>query len=528
MAKRKPGKSGATAIPPNPAHHDLGKSRRGKITGKPGEPAKLESGKPAVPDFDPAEVAELLDMWWMDGDGDKFLVKNGKGGWTKWPKTMVNKKMREIPGRFISLRPRDGESNSEADRVLLHTMENRCLDRCLDEMAGYSAGVFEMKSKRVMIKHSPRRIAPVEGDWTYTRNFIEERLGPDQSRFFHSWLKASYRSLTECIPGEFAPGQALILSGAANSAKSRLQHQIITPLLGWRSADPGAFMFGKTDFNDEMIEAEHLLMEDPINTTLTKDRVYFGEMVKAVVVNDDNRLHPKGKGAITGTPYWRLSISVNDDPDKMRVLPLITPDIEDKLMIFRVQSIPITFPDTHLNGAEIADDILERRKAFREKIYSELPAYAWWLINEWAIPAEIRSERFGVKHYHDETLVSDLFEDTPGADLLNLIDASEFTAEDGEFTKRKLWELPKGDLNHHDPAKTAGLWHGKLITLEALLTGEMEGVRSSVMAKAKQFFRHNNGGKTMARLLHDSPSRIDKGNTSSWKGWRISRPIIAD
>lgn len=513
---------GAPALPPaRKRAKKKGVKEKNPRKGKMGKDGVFEGGKPpAVPNFDPGEIAEKLDMYWVDGDGDKFQLRNPEGDWSTWTKAMVNKKMRAIPGRMITLRPRDGEANSEADRVLLHTMENRRVNRMLDQFAGYAPGVYSMKSNRVLVKGGGKQILPEEGDWSYTRKFLEERMGEEPLRFLYSWLQVSYRSRFECVPGEWAPGQALIFCGAADSSKSRIQHQIITPLLGWRSADPGSYMFGTCDFNDEMIAAEHILMEDPRSTTNLKDRVYFGEMIKAMVVNDESRLHPKGKGALTGTPFWRLTISVNDDPDKMRVLPPITPDIEDKIMIFRVKSVPHEIPAEHLDGRPVADDILERRLAFREKIYSELPAFLWWLLNDWKIPEDIRGERFGVKHYHETAVLEDLFEDTQQSQLLHLIDEAEFSSSEGDFSKRKLWELEKGELNH---SKKETIWHGSALQLEQLLTGEIVGVECSVENKAKQFFRHNATKNLLPRLRADG-KRVDRKNTAQWKGWIISCP----
>lgn len=507
------------SIPPNPAHHALGKSRRGKVDNE----GNFQPGKSALPDFDPAEIAEKLDLYWPDGKGDKFLV-GAHSGWSEWPKSMVLKEMREIPGRMIALRPRENETNSEADRVLLHTMKKRVINHVTPALAGHPAGVYDFQGQKLMVQNSPMQIEPADGDWSHIRRLIEDRLGPEQSRYFHSWMRVAVLSLRDGSPGNYQQGQALILAGGAGTAKSRLQHFIITPLLGGRSGNPKSYVFGKCDFNDEMIEAEHILMEDPPNSTVMKDRVYFGEAIKEIVVNDTQRLHPKGKAAFMASPFWRLSISVNDDPDKMRVLPPITPDMEDKVMIFRVESgHEIPTPDEHLDGTPVTDDDLDRRRAFRERIAAELPAYAYWLCNEWEIPEDIRGERFGVKHYHDESLRAEMFEDTKGNELLNIIDAAEFITDDGQ-SGVKLWDLSGEDLN---ASKVTGLWKERAITLESILTAEHESINQSTVAtKAKNFFKHNNTTQVLPRLKSDAPDRVDKARTKSWKGWSIARPPL--
>ena len=517
--------------PPSAAHHGKPKPRKNprmgavELSGKQDEAAKFNSKKEAAkPVFDPAEVAEELDLWWLDGDGDKFYIKNGKGGWSKWPKTMVYKAMREMPGRVIQTKYRDGDMNAEADQVLLYAMRERRLDRAIPALAGYPAGVYDVQGERVMVLAPMRIVEAEKGEWAFVKSVIESRLGAEQSRFFHSWTKVAYGSLINGSPGNYMPGQALIFVGGAGSGKSRLQHNIITPMLGGRSGNPKKYLFGTCDFNDNMIKAEHILMEDPCASTKLYDRVIFGEAIKEAVVNDTQRMHPKGKSEFEASPFWRLSISVNDDPDKLRVLPPITPDIEDKLMIFRVSPTEdLPQPETHLCGSEIADE-LDRRRAFRERINQELPAYAWWLLNEFEIPEDIKGRRFGVEHYHDESLRGDMFEDSPANELMALLDAAEFTRSEDLSERFKLWELPE-EVN---ASTTEGLWWERALTLESLLTGEHEAFECSVAVKAKQYFRHNNITKVLPRLHNDVPERFDKRNKSAWKGWTISRPILSN
>jgi hypothetical protein len=196
-----------------------------------------------------------------------------------------------------------------------------------------------------------------------------------------------------------------------------LQHQVITGLLGGAvlSADPGPYLFGRTDFNGEMFSAEHLMMEDPASSTKTVDRVFFGEMLKQLVVNDTQRLHRKREDAMVVSPFFRTTISINDDPDKMRVLPLLTPDMKDKVNLFLIST----------SSAADADEYAGRAGGVSgELIAEELPAYAWWLLNVFEIPEALRSVRFGVREWHHPTLAMELFDDTPAAELLQIIDAA--------------------------------------------------------------------------------------------------------
>ncbi len=483
--------------------------RRGKIKeGAKGEAATFQPGSAAANvGFDAAAVAEELKLWWVDGAGDKYLIEMEGGRWSEWSERKVLKRMRMLPGRMIALRPRDGEMASESDLVLLHTMEHRSVEEVLPSLAGYSAGVHDFGSARAVVRSSPRLLSPSPGEWDVTRQLIEGLLGEEQSSYFFGWLKVACEALYLGGPGNFRPGQALIFAGPKDCGKSRIQHQIITGLLGGRSADPGAYMFGRSDFNGEMIGAEHLLMEDPVTSTLTKDRVFFGEMIKGIVVNDTHRLHRKREDALTGSPYWRLTISINDDPDKMRVLPLLTPDMKDKLMLFHIEKTPLPLPT----------GTLEERAAFRAAISGELPALLHWLLHEHEIPEAIRGDRFGVREWQHPMLVLDLFDDTPHAELLALIDAAVFDST--MSAKQKLWTL--------EDEANGKVWRGSAIRLEQLLTGEDGEWSCSVAKEAKKLFAHNKGSRLLGRLKEDEPYRVAPWRTANERGWLISHPAAS-
>jgi len=506
----------ADTIPPNPAHHMLGK-RRGKIVaGKPGEAAKLEPGKTANPVFtdeDAAKIAADLDVWWVDGSGDKYLVRDGDT-YATWSERKLLKLLRLLPGRLLAQRPRDDERVSETDRVLLHIMQKRKVMVEFPALAGHRAGVHKMAGGDCLVKTSPNIIEPKEGDFDVISELIETRFGPDAAPYFHGWLRVAYRTLLQGSPGNFDQGHAVVLAGRAGAGKTFLQKFLITPMLGGRSADPESYLFGRTDFNAEMIGAEHLMMSDPANSIKTVDRVYLGEMIKRIVANPDARLHRKSIDGIMGEPFWRLTISINDDPDKLRVLPLMTPDFADKIMIFDLASGPMPMPTK----------TPEDKALFRETITNQLPGYAHWLLNEFKLPEELEEDnpRFGLKFYHAPELRQSLFEDTPASDFLNLIDAADFTTDEpGE--KYKLWELPKSD--GVNVSERADVWLGFAIELEDLLLADGNqasdhGYRCSVARECQKLFKYNDVKRLLGRLAEDRSDRVTPYRWTSAKSGR--------
>src|SRR5947199_4251918 len=93
---------------------------------------------------------------------------------------------------------------------------------------------------------------------------------------------------------------------------------------------------------------------------------------KNITVNDWQRCHAKNRVAISLAPFWRLSVTVNDEPENLMVLPPIDDSIEDKLIILRASKFMMPMPTV----------TLEQRKAFWQTLVEELPAFLYDL-NQW-------------------------------------------------------------------------------------------------------------------------------------------------
>jgi hypothetical protein len=467
---------------------------------------------PAV--FEPADIAEKLKIWWESGAGDKYIIEDGINGsatYHEWSGSMLVKWMRQ---HYVAMKPRKGEPLAQTDQVLLHVMRNRRLDLVLDSLPGYCSGIFDYAGKQMLVRTSPRLLKPAKGDWSTVKALIDGCMdlsvdgGIDQTAYFYSWLKIAVESLYRAGPGNHQAGQCCIFAGPKNCGKSRIQHWIITGLLGGRSADPGPYLFGDTDFNGEWLEGEHLLIEDPATSTATKDRVFFGERIKQTVISDKIRIHIKRMTALNLELFIRMSISVNDDPDKIRVLPLLTPDMKDKVHLFLVRQAEMPMPTL----------TLEDRIAFKQKITAELPTFLWWLLNEFEIPKSIREDRMGVVSWRHPTIEREMFEDTPGAELLRLIDMAQW---EGSY----LWQLESA-------SSKSLIWEGTSLDLELLLTGKTDRdgngrmvYRCTVGKEAERLLAHNKLDRLLSRLKEDEPDRVIQHRTSTARNWMIHAPI---
>ena len=280
-------------------------------------------------------------------------------------------------------------------------------------LAGYPEGLASSGNSRVLVTAGPRILKPAEepgGDWSLIRCMIEGLLGERngvQLPFFYAFLKLAYIGLRQ---GDRRGMPAAVFCGAQDCGKSQLQSQIITPILGGRYVDPYPFMSGADNFNKEMIGSEHLMISDPPSGTDLRARRKFGDAIKAVVANTFQRIRGICENAITVTPFWRLTISLNDEAEKILVLPPMDGDMMDKLMLFHARWFEWIVPVT----------TLEEKRAADARIARELPHFLRWLM-DWEVPAELIDRRWGVKCYHDPDVMSRLNEVSPEFNLLSLI-----------------------------------------------------------------------------------------------------------
>ena len=349
-------------------------------------------------------------------------------------------------------------------------------------LAGHRVGVFKNSSGRCFLVTDepalwddlPKKVK--EPRWFI--RFIEALLPDGQHEFFCHWLRIALLSLRT---GDFRPGQVVCLAGPSQCGKSLLQ-TIVTEILGGRSANPFRYMMGETQFNYDLAWSEHWQIEDPASTTDIRTRRMFGSKLKECTVNRDFSIHQKGKDALLLPVFRRVTLSVNDEPENLAVIPPLDASIEDKLFLFKC------------NFADVGDD----RKKTWETVMREIPLIGAWLINEFtAVPPALRDARFGLKSWHHPALVAELCHLSPEARLMAIIDTVLFPDDRGD-------DAP---------------WTGKSLDLEKQLRS------SSFNFEVDKLLRFSSAcGTYLARLAKQQPERISKTVKGGYSSWVIKAP----
>ena len=415
---------------------------------------------------------------YFDAGRNCYWLRNDRDGWISLNETQFKRMLRRhgvspevLPGAYVSMLD-----------IRLIDIQQKADVHYAGSLAGYSTGVYELGERRILVTDSARIIDPSPGEWPTVKAVIDGLLDDplhDQRPYLFGWLKISYETLRA---RERRPGQALVLAGVHDCGKSLLQN-LITVMLGGRSARPHQFMSGLTPFNSDLFEAEHLMIEDEQASTDIRARRNFGTQLKNITVNEWQRCHAKYRVALSLTPFWRLSITVNDEPENMMVLPPIDDSVEDKLIILRASRFPMP----------MRTGTLEQRRVFWQRLVDELPAFLHHL-TQWKIPLELSSERFGITHFHHP-------------EILRAIDnlAPEF----------RLLRLIEDELFESDATQA---WKGSAEQLERRLCGDDSKCRN----EARKLFTFNTAcGVYLARLHKKNPDRFKLKHTRDGNEWTI-------
>lgn len=281
-------------------------------------------------------------------------------------------------------------------------------------VAGYHPGSVDMAGMQVLVTKGPKLVEPKRGQCPNIKTLVKSLFGK-RWVYAYGWLKWARESMMAGPP--WRPGQVLILAGDTKNGKSLFQN-LVTEILGGRVADPYRYMSGGTTFNADLIASEHLMVEDKVAAKDYRAREEFAASIKSFAVNRNQSAHKKKDDALTLRPFWRMTISLNCEPENMMVLPPITADIKDKIMLLKTgkASMPYGAGDT------------AGYFAYWNTLVGEIPAFLWNL-DRWQIPEELREIRMGIKEFHDP-------------DLLEAINALSKEHRLWEFVlSSNLWEM---------------------------------------------------------------------------------------
>lgn len=304
------------------------------------------------------------------------------------------------------------------------------------QVGGFDAGVYEMMGSRVLVTRGPKWIQPKDGTWALLRDFFLQLLG-EQCKYAFAWIKWALDSIRRGLP--WSPGQMLAVAGPPNSGKSLFQ-SLLTPILGGRASSPYDYMTEKTRFNCDVFGAEHALIGDQNHAVDMRARRNFGSAIKTLCVNKEQRVEGKNKTAATLLPFLRVSITLNDNPEALLVLPPLDSDVKDKIILLHASRVKFPWPSKEFPDSQ----------TYFTRLCQELPAFLFHL-RKWRIPQAVADTRYGVTSWLNPQLVEKVEDLSPESKLWEAIQSYLFDEYRTEF-----WQGTSGQLERELEAKMKG------------------------------------------------------------------------
>jgi len=443
--------------------------KRGKAAAVPSEPKADKTAKPLASgsDTDYDEVKIPFEVYHRS-KGDKYFWLDGNG---RFQEHGVEDFRRLLRLNGISGKNADGELTSAHDHLIQRVQSKHGVDVAMP-LAGYGAGLQEMNGVRLLVTVPPKLPQPQAGDYPALGRLMSELTGVGKDEHGNTqlkaltlWLARGWRSIAENRP---LSGHCLILAGPPSACKTMFQEVIITTILGGRKAIATLVLVKDKDFTADLASSEHLYLADALVSKDYRARVNLAEKIKSFVANRGQSVHPKGVDQMTLNPRWRLSISLNEEPDRLAMLPpLDDADIANKVILLRCY--PVTRP---------SDDLEQER--WIKQLIGEIPAF----LNDaiaMQVPDELREldgARFGLRSFLHPGLMADMNANESESTAMAVIDDLFFSSPDSEFIEDsasniRLMMVEKASAESHMRAEVDRLFPNELrvgTTLTRLMT----------------------------------------------------------
>jgi len=163
------------------------------------------------------------------------------------------------------------------------------------------------------------------------------------------------------------------------------------------------FLTGKNDsFNDHLFSKYLWTVDDEAPSASKAMHTSFTAKIKEHVANSEFLMNGKYKQPGRALWHGRLSITLNDDPISLRILPDLDMSVKDKVMIFRMNSFSKFTRD------------------FKSKVEKELKYFASYL-KDFVIPDDLVDVRFGVRAYIEESISDMVTADSQWSPIIELL-----------------------------------------------------------------------------------------------------------
>lgn len=444
-------------------------------------PASNQTAKPI--DLDALDVQApkgfAPDSVFYDSPSGVYLVDGGTS-FFRWSKrsAVLNGLRRWYATEY-------GFDDKESAVAAKSALDDRELDGAVQwagSIAGHRRGMsFDADGLPILILSEAKLVDPVAGKVPVIGGIIRQAFpDDDQCSVMLGWLATRYRAVRA---GIHCPAPMLVIAGPVNAGKSLIAW-IVTQLLGGRVANPHAAWTGGILWNDNLIGAELLLIDDCIGSTDIRSRRSLASKFKEAMYPAQFEMRKRHSSSIVIRPVWAVMVCCNDTSESLQIIPPLDADTCDKVIMLRAELIkpPVDDPSTP-----------EGKRELQRMIRGELPAMAAFL-ETFEIPEHLRDSRAGITAWRHPELAGAIESTSPARRLDELLSIA--------LLNQGIWndlpcemataEIEARLLDHgssvRDQARSLFYWHGacgsalaKLATMENrhVSSGEFDRTRKA-------------------------------------------------
>ena len=382
-------------------------------------------GPAFVKKFEIDRIGKAISKYWYDGKN--YFVRLESGEFFMALKDEAKLDLRARHG--LSARTDKNQELSEVDKAFYMIHNEKRVDAALP-FAMVKQHIVRYDNQTYFNTSNIRCMKPAEGEQKWGENFpvmadwMDTIFGEEQLKYEIAWLHCAYKG---ALLGKPEKGHAHFLVGEPNCGKTLYNTTVLAGLFGGH-IKASEYLVGKQDtFNEHLFTKFLWTVDDEAPTASKAMHTSFTAKIKEHVANNEFLMH--GKFKTPGRAKWcgRLSITLNDDPVSLRILPDLDMSVKDKVMIFRMKPFG------------------KFTRTFKDQIQKELPYFAKF-VHDFVIPDEMLDVRFGVRAYIEESIQDISEADSQWGPIVELLRMFREIYYDKHNAEEKDWVGTTSDL----------------------------------------------------------------------------------